>query len=108
MKKEKVLFLQDNALCHKSITTKAKLHELHFELLLPLPYSPGVAPSDYLLFADLKRILQGKRFGSIEEVISETEAYFQAKDKSFYKKEIELLEKCCIQCITLEGDYVDE
>ena len=29
---------------------------------------------------------QGKRCGSNEEVISETEAYFKAKDKLFYKK----------------------
>ena len=53
-------------------------------------------------------MLQGKRFGSNEEMISETEAYFEAKDKSFYKKGIKLLEKCWNQCITLEGDYVDE
>ena len=53
-------------------------------------------------------MLQGKRFGSNEEVISETEAYFEAKDKSFYKKGIELLEKHWNQCITLEEDYIDE
>ena len=50
----------------------AKLHELHFELLLHPPYSPDLAPSNYWLFADLKKILQGKRFGSNEEVILET------------------------------------
>ena len=49
-------------------------------------------------------MLQEKRFGSNEEVISETEAYFETKDKSFNKKGIELLEKY----ITLEGDYVNE
>ena len=56
----------------------------------------------------LKECSRGKRFGSNEEVISETEAYFEAKNKSFYKKGIELLEKCWNQCITLQGDYVDE
>ena len=40
--------------------------------------------------------------------ISETEAYFEAKNKSFDKKSIELLEKRWNQCITLEGNYVDE
>ena len=39
---------------------------------------------------------------------SETEMYFEAKDKSFYKKNIKLLEKRWNQCITLEGDYVNE
>ena len=71
-------------------------------------YSPDLAPSDYWLFSDLKRMLKGKIFGSNEEVISENQAYFKAKDKSFYKKDIELLEKRWNQHITLEGKYVDE
>ena len=53
-------------------------------------------------------MLQGKRFNSNEEVISETKVYFKAKDKPFYKKGVELLEKHWNQCIILEGDYVDE
>ena len=104
---EKMLFHWDNAPCPKSITTMAKLHELHFELLLHPPYSLDLAPSNYWLFADLKRMLQRKRFGSNEEVISETEAYLEAKDKLFYKKGIKLLEKHWNQCITLEGDSDD-
>ena len=58
-RKKKVLFLQDNAPCHKLIAT-IKLHELHFKLLPHSPYSPDLAPSDYWLFVDLKRMLQGK------------------------------------------------
>ena len=79
-----------------------------YELLSHPPYSPALAPNDYWLFADLKRMLQGKRVCSNEEVILETEVYFEAKDKSFNKKGIKLLEKSWNQCITLEGDYVDE
>ena len=51
---------------------------------------------------------QEKRFGSNEEVIAETEAYFESKDESFYKKGIERLEKHWNECITLEGNSVDE
>ena len=91
---------------HKSMATKAKLHELNFELLSHPPYSPDLAPSDYWLFADLKRMLQGNRFGSNEEVISEKVAYVEAKDNLFYKKDIELFKKGWNQCFTLEGDYV--
>ena len=89
---------------HKLIATMAKLHELHFKLF---PH-PSYSPDDYWLFTGHKRMLQGKRFGSNEEVISETEGYFEAKGKFFYKNGIELLEKHWNQCITLEGDYVDE
>ena len=67
--------------------------ELGFELLPYPPYSPYLAPSDYWLFAKLKKILRGKRFGSDEEVIAETEAYLEGLDKSFYTGGIEKLEK---------------
>ena len=50
---EKMLFLQDNALCHKSIAMMTKLHELHFKLFPYQPYSLALAPNSYWLFADL-------------------------------------------------------
>ena len=53
-------------------------------------------------------MLQRKTFGSNEEVIAKAEAYFEAKDKSFYKHGIEKLEKRWNDCIALEGDYIDE
>ena len=53
-------------------------------------------------------MLQGKRFGSNEKVIAETEAYFESKDESFYKEGIENAEKRWNECITLEGNCVDE
>ena len=84
--KKKVLFHQNNAPCYKLIAMMTKLCELHFELLLHPSYSPDLAPSDYWLFPHLKTMLKGKRFGSNEEVILENEAYFEAKDKLFYKK----------------------
>jgi [histone H3]-lysine36 N-dimethyltransferase SETMAR len=59
-----------NALCHKSIKTTAKLHELGYELLPHQPYSPDLAPSELVLFADLKKMLVGKKFGTNEEVIT--------------------------------------
>lgn len=86
----------------------AKLRELHFDLLLHPPYSPDLDPSNYYPFADPKRTLQRKIFGSNEEVIVETEVCFEAKDKSFCKKGIVMLEKRRNKCITLKQDYVDE
>lgn len=71
---------------------------MHFELLPHPPYSPDSAPRDYLLLADHKGMLLRKRLGSNEEVVSETELYFEIKNKSFYKKCIELLVKGWNQC----------
>lgn len=87
--------------------TMAKLHELGYELLPHPPYSPDLAPSDFFLFADLKRMLAGKKFKTDEEVIAVTEAYFEAKDKSYYKNGIEKLENRYNRCIALEGNYVE-
>lgn len=107
MKKKKVLFHQDNAPCHKSLRTMAKIHELGFELLPHPPYSPDLAPSDFFLFSDLKRMLAGKKFGCNEEVIAETEAYFEAKPKEYYQNGIKKLEGRYNRCIALEGNYVE-
>ncbi|KAF7275745.1 hypothetical protein GWI33_011310 [Rhynchophorus ferrugineus] len=82
---KKVLLHQDNAPCHKSIWP----------------------PSDYFLFSELKRMLGGKKCSSNAEVIAITVAYFEAKDKSYYKNGIEKLEGRYNQCITLEGNYVE-
>ena len=90
MKQNKVLFHQGNAPSHKSLITMAKLHELGYELLPHRQYSPDLAPNDYWLIANLKKMIQGKRFVSNDEVIAETNAYFGAKNKSFYTPEIEI------------------
>ncbi|KAF7265004.1 hypothetical protein GWI33_021749 [Rhynchophorus ferrugineus] len=55
---------------------------------------------------NLKRMLTRKKFSSSEEVIAETEAYFEEMDKSYYKNGIEKLEGRYNQCIILEGNYV--
>lgn len=107
LKKKKVLFHQDNAPCHKSMKTMIKLNELGYELLPHPPYSPDLAPSDFFLFADLKRMLAGKKFKTDDEVIAETEAYFEAKPKEYYKNGIEKLEDRYNRCIALEGNYVE-
>lgn len=74
------------------LATMAKLHKLRFELLHHPPYLLDLDPSDYqYLFADLKRMLQGKTFVANAEVIA-TNAYFVSKDKSFYEKGIKMLE----------------
>lgn len=62
IKRKKVLF-QDNAPCYKSMTTMAKLHELHFDLLPRPPYSPDLAPNSYYL-----RVCRPKKNASVKEI----------------------------------------
>ena len=91
-----------------SLKAMAKLEQLRFELVAHPPYSPDLASSDYYLFPNLKQWLQGKRFISNEEVIAETEAYFENLDVSYYRKGIKMLENRYTKCITLEGNYVEK
>lgn len=106
MKFEKVLYHQDVA---PSLAINDKLNDLNFQLLPHQANSPDLAPSNFYLFADLKKkVLAGKRFESNVEVIARTEAYFENKDESFYRIGIEMLEKRWSVCMSLDGDYVDE
>ena len=69
-----------------------------------MDYSLDLAPSNYWLFARPQKNTPGTRFGSNEKEISETEAYFEAKDKSFYKKGItqdEDLVEFCLEVVVL-------
>ena len=82
--KKKVLFHQDNARVHTCVVTMPKIHKLGYELLPHPAYSPDLAPCDYFLFPNLKKWLGGRRFGSNEEVITETNAYFEGLEKTYY------------------------
>ena len=90
--RKKVLFHHDNAPAHSSALATAKLVELRYELLPHPPYSPDLAPSDFFLFPNLKKSLAGKKFGSNEEVITATEAYFAELDESYFLDGLKKLE----------------
>lgn len=106
--KKKVLFHQNNARVHTCVLAMTKIHELGYELLPHPPYSPDLAPCDYFLFPNLKKWLGGKKFGSNEEIISSTNAYFEGFKKSYFSEGIEKLEKRWTKCIDLKGDYVEK
>ena len=55
------------------------------------------------LFPNLKKWFAGKRFTTREQLIAETEAYFEGLDKSYYSDGLKKLEN---RWIELKGDYV--
>lgn len=66
-----------------------------------------LAPSDFHLFKNLKRLVAGKRFGSNKEVIAAIIGYFEDHE-SHFRDGIQLLEKRLTKCIELKGDYVEK
>ena len=86
----------------------AKFHELRYELLPHPQYSPDLAPSDYLLFPNLKKWLGGKRFYFNDEIISQTNTYFEDLEKSYFLKGLQKLEKSWTKSIEFKGDYIEK
>ena len=50
-----VLFLHDNTLAYRALSTQKNMAYLGFQCLDHPPYSPDLAPSDYHLFPGLKK-----------------------------------------------------
>ena len=69
------LFHQDNAPAHKSVVAMAAVHDWGFELVDHPPYSPDLAPSEYLLFPNMKKHLAGKQYWTNNEVIFAVEDF---------------------------------
>ena len=58
----------DNAPAHRAVTTNEFLAKHNIPSLPHPPYSPNLAPCDFILFPQLKKTTKGRRFGDIEEV----------------------------------------
>ncbi|CAF4956917.1 unnamed protein product [Pieris macdunnoughi] len=93
---------------HTSIVATAKINDLKTKLMPHPPYSPDLAPCDYLLFPNLKKWLGGKRFADNEEVIEAVNGYFEELDESVYRDGINRLEHRYEKCISHGGDYVEK
>ncbi|GFW02491.1 histone-lysine N-methyltransferase SETMAR [Trichonephila clavipes] len=75
-----VVFHQDNARPHMSVVTRQKPWELVREVLMHLPYSPDLAPSDYHLFLALQNSLSDKKLDSREDCANRLMEFFANKD----------------------------
>ncbi|KAG5339007.1 SETMR methyltransferase, partial [Acromyrmex charruanus] len=82
----------------------AKFNEFRYELLPHPAYSPDL---DYFLFPNLKKWFGEKRFITREQLIAETEAYFERLDKSYYSDGLKKQNRW-IKCIKLKGDCVEK
>jgi hypothetical protein len=76
-----VLLLPDNVPAHRALATKKKLAYLGFQYL---DHSLDLVPSDYHLFAGLKKQLKGRHFLSDVEVISAVESWLDGQHYGFF------------------------
>ena len=98
-----VIFHYDNA----TPNTRQKLLRFGWEVMLHLPYSPDLAPSDYYLFRSLQNSLNGKTSNDDEAVKSHLVQFFADKDEKFYERGIMKLPERW-QVIEQNGKYIIE
>jgi histone-lysine N-methyltransferase SETMAR len=99
--------LQDNARPHTAQATKAKLSELHLNVIPHPPYSPDLSPSDYYLFSPLKSALRGKHFTCSNEVELGIHDWIASKPEDFFASGINKLPERWQRCIDHVGSYFE-
>jgi len=77
-----MMFHQNNARPHVSLTTRQKLLQFGWDVLPNPPYSPDIVPSDFNLFISLQNFLIGKNFTSLEDCKKHLEKFFAYKTRS--------------------------
>jgi histone-lysine N-methyltransferase SETMAR len=102
-----ILLLHDNAPPHKSNVAQAAIHDAKFTELNHPAYSPDVAPSDYFLFANLKRHLRGKQYSTNEQLIASVEQFFCDKDVSFFYDALKTLRSRWQRVLDIDGSYIE-
>jgi len=103
-----LLLLHDNAPVHMSAKSQAAIRQCGFQQLKHPPYSPDLAPSDYILFRVMKKFLRSKRFSSDEEVKEAVKTWFEEQSKDFFSRGIKSLQQKWAKCIEILGDYIEK
>ena len=99
--------MHENAPVHRSLATQTKLAYLGFQCLHHPLYSPDLTPSDYHLFAGLKKQLKGRHFSSDTKVTAAVETWLDGQPSEFLLSGLQKLEQRAKKCIELRGEYVE-
>ncbi|GBN79891.1 hypothetical protein AVEN_192156-1 [Araneus ventricosus] len=71
------------------------------------PYSPDLAPSDYLLLPQLKEHLSGTRFSSDSDVKTAAENWLNGQGRDFYQAGLNKMVLRLDKCRNRFGHYVE-
>ena len=102
------LLQQDNARFHTCKVAMDAVERNGYELIPHLAYSPGLTPSGFFLFPNLKKDIRGLHFQSDEEVVTAVEELANGKDPDFFSSGLMALEHHWSKCITLVGNNIEK
>ena len=107
LRKNQVVFLQDNARPHTAKKIKELLASFKWDMLKHPSCSPDLTPSDYHLFRSMIHALSEKKFDTKEDVYFFFDNFFKEKNPAFFKRGIKLLTEKWQKTIDNEGKYFD-
>ncbi|GBM97278.1 hypothetical protein AVEN_128810-1 [Araneus ventricosus] len=81
-----VVLLHDNTQPHTPTRTLNKLTKFGWTVFEHQPQSPDLSPCDFHIFRKLKKVLEGRRFCSVSEVVGTIRNWFQTQRNSFCEK----------------------
>jgi len=80
------LLHHDNAPAHAALLTRWFLSDNNMTVVPHPPYSPDLAPSNFFLFPKLKMELKGRRFQTVEEIQTESQAVLNTLWKNDFQE----------------------
>lgn len=103
-----LFLLHDNAPIHSCTVTTATIQQCGFELLQHPPYSPDLAPSDFILFRELKKSIRGRHFQSSLELKDEVTNFLSELSPEFFEKAFNDLVHRWRKCVDQQGSYIEK
>lgn len=105
---ERVILHQDNAPAHRASSTQLEIDLLGFEILNHPPYSPDLAPMDFLVFPEVKKQLRGQRFEDSGDLQHTTQRIVARFDRTWYEEAYRKWIRRHQKCVATGGDYVEK
>ena len=102
-----VCLLHDKERPHSAHLTTTLLEKFKWDILDHLPYSPDLASSDFHLFLQLKKHLNGKKFNYDDEVQEEVMTWFKGQAADLYESGKQKLVPRLNKYMDNAGDYVE-
>ena len=100
------MLLHEKAPPPRAAVAQAALQDYGFAELNHPPYSPDMAPTDFFLFANLKKDLRGRWFET-EELKLAVQEWFDTHPESFYREGISKLYDHYSRVINSKGGYIE-
>jgi histone-lysine N-methyltransferase SETMAR len=103
-----VVMLHDNAHPHTAAATQDVIVTFAWEQFNHCPYSPVLAPSDFLVFLHLKTFQGVRRFHNDNEVKEAIDTWFVLQVASFYDAGIQKLVARYDKCLNNDGSFFEK